>query len=261
MTANFSFKRLFLLITKQWIENRRLYLMSALALIGILGVAFALWLSMAGLRYEETSMYIMGMIGLFITGAIFASTSFSMLNSKDTGIYWISFPASHLEKFLVTIFFNVVVFTGVYMSCFYLLKFLAEVYIETRSMSYGKINWARSEEFTKAIPVFFSFFFVVQAAFLLGSASFKRFSFIRTIILLVGLIFIYWWVTFKVAAMFFPHGFIFNLTKLSTHAEDGSYKDYNLPGYFKVPVEVFFRYLLAPCIWVITWFKIREKQI
>ncbi|MGN7784509.1 hypothetical protein ACTJIJ_08280 [Niabella sp. 22666] len=261
MTANFSFKRLFLLITKQWIENRRLYLMSALALMGILGAAFALWLLMAGTRYEETSMYIMGMIGLFITGAIFASTSFNMLNSKDTGIYWISFPASHLEKFLVTIFLNVVVFTGVYMSCFYLLKFLAEIYIETRSMSYAKVNWSLSQEFTKAIPVFFSFFFVVQAAFLLGSASFKRFSFIRTIILLMALIFIYGWVSFKVAEMSFPRGFSFNLTRLTTMHENNVYKEYLLPGYIKAPVELFFKFFFAPCIWMITWFKLREKEI
>ncbi len=261
MTANFSLKRLSLLIAKQWVENRRLYLMSALALMGILGAAFALWLSMAGVRYEEASLYVMAMVGLFITGAIFASTSFNMLNSKDTGIYWISFPASHLEKFLVTIFFNVVVFTSVYISCFYLLKFLAEAYIEAYSMSYEKVDWSLSQEFTKAMPVFFSFFFVVQAAFLLGSASFKRFSFIRTIILLIALIFIYAWGTFKVAGMVFPRGFSFNLTRLSIHSEDGSYRDYNLPGYFKVPVEVFFRYLLAPCIWIVTWFKIKEKQI
>ena len=43
MTANFSFKRTFQLINKQWGENRRMYLMSVLALLGLLGIVFGFW--------------------------------------------------------------------------------------------------------------------------------------------------------------------------------------------------------------------------
>ncbi|MCH5600361.1 hypothetical protein [Niabella ginsengisoli] len=119
MTANFSFSRLGKLIVKQWVENRRLYLMSTLALLGLLGIVFLIWVATNGRRYDEDSLLITGMFGLFITGAVFASTTFSMLGSKDKGIYWISFPASHAEKLLANLFFNVIVFTLVYVCCFF----------------------------------------------------------------------------------------------------------------------------------------------
>lgn len=265
--SNFSFKRTGQLIKKQWVENGRLYSMSALALTGILGVGFVLWLSMSGTRYEESSTYVFGLIGLFITGAIFASTTYNMLNAKDTGIYWISFPASHLEKFLVTLFFNVVVFTVVYAALFFALKFASEAYISylvkngDRLYSYEKIVWSHSEEITKVIPVFCYAFFVIQAAFLLGSVSFKRFSFIITTVVIIGVLFLLGWYTFKIGKTAFNDEYNFNPFRVHSRYENGVYKEYELNASLKTVIELFLKYLLAPFLWLITWFKLKEKQL
>ena len=111
--------------------------MSTLALLGLLGIVFLIWVATNGRRYDEDSLLITGVFGLFMTGAIFASTTFNMLGSKDKGIYWISFPASHTEKLLVNLFFNVIVFTLVYVCCFFLLKTLVEAYINFLIQSEG----------------------------------------------------------------------------------------------------------------------------
>src|SRR5690606_37850777 len=125
----------------------------------------------------------------------FASTTYSMLNAKDTGIYWISFPASHFEKLLVTLFYNVIVFTTVYVVIFFILKWISEAYIGyliengEKLYSYRKVDWFRNEEFTKAFPVFCYAFFGLQAVYILGSASFKKFSFIITTVLVAAFLF------------------------------------------------------------------------
>lgn len=241
--------------------------MSVLALTGMLAITFVFWLGMSGTHFNESSTYVFGLIGLFITGAIFASTTYNMLNAKDTGIYWISFPASHLEKFLATLFFNVVVFTLVYTLLFFVLKSVSEAYINylikhsERLYSYEKIAWSRNAEITKMIPLFCYAFFIVQAAFLLGSASFKRFSFIITTIIVTGIIFLLGWYTFKIGKTAFGDGANFKLFTVRTNYENATYKEYELSGFLKTFIEIFLKYLLVPFLWLLTWFKLKEKEI
>lgn len=268
MTANFSLKRTTQLIAKQWVENRRMYLMSVLALVGLLGIVFVFWAINGGSRYSEEPLYIIGLFGLFITGSIFASTTFNMLGSKDKGIYWISFPASHLEKFLATLFFNVIVFSVVYLLCFLLLKTLAESYIhvlidkDPSKYGYKKINWNNENGIGAAIPYFISAFFAVQAAFILGSAAFKRFAFIITIVLIATFLFLFIYYVSKVTTNSFP-GYNFELFSLTEHSERGkdTYKEYQLSPVIKESVLFFLKFLITPALWLITWVKLKEKQI
>ncbi|MEO6915407.1 MAG: hypothetical protein ABI151_06855, partial [Chitinophagaceae bacterium] len=98
MSNTFSFSRLGKLIVKQFFENAKLYLFSALALLGLLSLIFVFWMSASFPRYGERDTYIIYLVGLIISGTIFASMSFNMLGAKDKGIYWMSIPATHFEK-------------------------------------------------------------------------------------------------------------------------------------------------------------------
>ncbi len=98
MTSSFSFSRLGKLITKQFYENSRLYTFAVLAIVSLLGLIFAFWIVATGPNYNEENTWFIFLIGLFVTGSIFASMSFSMLGSKDKGIYWLGVPATHLGK-------------------------------------------------------------------------------------------------------------------------------------------------------------------
>ncbi len=104
MSSTLSLTRLGKLITKQLFENSRLYIFSILALFGLLSLVFAFWFVAAGPNYHEEQTYIIFIFGLFIAGTVFAGMSFNMLGSKDKGIYWLSVPATHLEKLICTIF-------------------------------------------------------------------------------------------------------------------------------------------------------------
>ncbi len=268
MTANFSLKRTIQLVSKQWVENRRMYLMSILALVGLLGIVFGFWAANGGSHYNEESAYIIGLFGLFITGSIFASTAFNMLGSKDKGIYWISFPASHLEKFLATWFFNFLVFSVVYLLCFLLLKTGVESYIQalidkdpSRYM-YKKLNWTNPSGLNSVLPYFISAFFAVQAAFLLGSVAFKRFAFIITIVIVAALLFLFVYYLSKLDDYAFPNlnWNIFSLREKYVQGKSG-YKEYQNSPVIKEGILFFLKFLIAPCLWLITWLKLKEKQI
>jgi hypothetical protein len=268
MTANFSFKRIIQLVGKQWIENRRLYLMSVFALLGLLGIVFVFWAATTGSHYSEEALYIIGLFGLFITGSIFASTAFNMLGSKDKGIYWISFPASHFEKFLATWFFNFVIFSVAYLMCFLLLKTAAESYVQTLikenplRYEYRRLDWNNENGLGAVLPNFISAFFVVQAAFLLGSVAFKRFSFIITIVLIAVFLFLFIYFVSKVAIYGLP-GYNWNLFSLREGYVQGedTYKEYLTAPFIKEGILFFLRFLIAPVLWFITWVKLKEKQI
>ncbi|MFT3903788.1 MAG: hypothetical protein QM727_11490 [Niabella sp.] len=243
--------------------------MSVLALLGALAIVMAIWLATGGSHYEEKSLYGIGLFGLFICGAIFASTSFNMLNTKDTGIYWISFPASHIEKLLVTLFFNVIVFTVVYTICFFLLKFLAESYVHylisnaryPDQYSYNKVNWHQANGFGAYAPNFLYAFFILQAAFVLGSASFKRFSFIITLIIIAAMLFLTIFYLVKLSKAIIPQGYDYQVVEVWSNNVNGIHKQYEMNNFLKGFIEVFLKYLLAPFLWFITLYKLREKEI
>src|SRR5687767_9731555 len=106
MSSTFSFSRLGKLIAKQFFENSRFYLFCVLAMFGLQAIVFVLWVGASGPIYYEQVTYIIFIFGLFISGTVFAGMSFNMLGSKDKGIYWLSIPATHLEKLVCTILYS-----------------------------------------------------------------------------------------------------------------------------------------------------------
>ena len=141
MRSSFSFSRLLQLIRKQGIENGRLYLLSSLALVGLLALVFAFWISTTSPDYHEEIMYVIFLFGLFIAGSIFASMTFNMLGNKDQGVYWLGFPASHLEKLICSIFYTTIVFSMVYVASFFLVKTAAVAVVKAIIVTHPDYHW------------------------------------------------------------------------------------------------------------------------
>lgn len=265
---NFSFNRLMQLIKKQGSEDRKMYVLSSIALFGILGVVFAFWIFGGGNTYREETLYLLGILGLFITGGIFASTSFASLNNKEKGVFSLAFPASHLEKLLTTLFFNVIVFTVVYALCFFLLKFIAEAAIAARianndSYRYVKANWIKKGSLAKSIPILIYAFFALQSLFILGSIIFKRFAFVITAIIIIVLFFSWLFFSNKLMGTLYgreEYNFLFSEIR-KPEPSLSSYKVYELPASLQIVLGLILKYLLAPFFWLVTYFKLKEKQI
>jgi len=268
MTATFSFPRLLQLIRKQWIENSRLYLFSTLALLGILGLVMIFWVITDGKHYSEDGLYIIFLFGLFIAGSVFASMSFSMLGNKERGTYWLAFPASHLEKLVCMIFYNVVVFTLVYCACFFLVKSMAVTYVNSlvadhpQDYTFRRSVWGSDRSFLAIIPYFIYGFFAVQAFYLLGSAYFPRYSFVITTIVGSALIFVFVYYTMEILNGIFHYDYSWNGDHLRKYDNDfNTYQRYELSPVFTNLVIFGAKYIWAPVFWVVAWFRLKEKQI
>ena len=269
MNSEFSFERLFGLIRKQWIENKKFYTLGALALLGMMGICMYLfWVLMDGHNYSDMTAYQIYVIGLILCGTIYGSISFNMLGNKEKGQYWLTFPASVTEKLLVTFFFNLVLFFLVYSACFFLSKWGAQVYIEqylkeNEHASYQPMNW--KDGFGEAFPYIIWGYFCLQSLFILGSVYFKQFAFIKTVIFVTIIGGALSFLLAKLAINLFPnYNFYWNNLELREYHDPsnyGVYKSYALGSTLSKVLGYLLTYSWVPLFWVITWFRLKEKEI
>lgn len=270
MTATFSFVRLLKLIRKQWFENARLYFFSILALLALLGLVFLFWITSSGSRYDETPTYIIFIFGAFIAGAVFASLSFNMLSDKAKGSYWLGFPASHLEKLLCIIFYNVIFFTVVYCACFFLIKSIALTYvhymIEAKPgyYSYHPMKW--EHEFGRMFSYFIYAFFALQSFFLLGSIYFTRYSFVITTVIGAAMLFAFALCMNYFDDIFLPDGYYlsgFDTVQYQYLHDNNpsSYKMFELSPFTREIVSYAVKFIWAPLFGLVAWFRLKEKEI
>lgn len=270
MTTTFSFSRLIQLIRKHWFENSRLYFFSALALLGLMGVVFTLWVLMDGNTFDEDIAYMIFTGGIFITGAVFASMSFGMLGEKPKGTYWLSFPASHLEKLITVIFYTTIVFTLIYCTCFFLVKTAADFYINDLVYRHPSKYVYRQSDFSGGLgQLMFNImcgFFAVQAFYIMGSVYFSRYSFVITTI--IGALIVFFFV-YYMSELFsggaFGSNHIWQGLRVVVIDDDNplamTYKSYELSPFSKNMLEYATRFIWAPVFWVVAWFRLKEKQI
>ncbi|QEC73591.1 hypothetical protein FSB73_19905 [Arachidicoccus ginsenosidivorans] len=265
MNQIFSFKRWWLLMRRHWIENSKFFLFGSLSLLGVIAISF-MFLLVNGTHYQAYSECILYLIGLFLVGAIFASGAFDALQKKERGIAYLSLPASHFEKLLTHIFYNLIFFTIIYSLCFYAMSEIFELIVKSRvqaepyKYSFEPLDWEHPREFMVAKNYLITIFFGVQALFLAGSIYFKRFSFIlTTIVLVLFILFLGYYINS------IQHGLLrgYYGTGASLHSLGLSLpaKIYRLP-----PALVFIlKWLLllgwAPLFWLVAWFRLREKEI
>ena len=264
MSSTFSLSRLGKLITKQFFENSRLYLFSVLALFGLLALVFTFWISAAGPNYHEEQTYMIFVFGLFISGSIFASMSFNMLGSKDKGIYWLSIPATHLEKLICTIFYTTLVFTLAYCMCFFVVKSIAlyflTAFIEKHpGNSYSEIQ-DYEQGFAAGIKYFLYLYFAVQSLYLLGSVYFSRYSFVITTVVGSAIIFAVVYYIIQIQQSMQGNWSLVTLRKYDAAMKD-SYMLYSISPTIRDILKYTFQLAWAPVFWVVTWFRLREKEL
>lgn len=269
MAAQFSFKRLGRLIQKHWVENRQYHLFAALALIGAISLVLLIWVLSGGNHYEQSDLVHIFLFGLYICGAVYASSTFKMLQKKESGTYWLSIPASHLEKLITAIFYNIIVFTIVFTLCYFLVAEAASSIITARvkanqsfSYSYRLFDWQNISGTFNIYKCFIYIYFGVQALYMLGSIYFKKYSFILTTFTLAVIITI---LTYYI-------NYLSSSLPQNYHFVQGSVKEFNASGmnqsvHYELPIilEKVLLWLIcfgwAPVFWWATYYRLKEKEI
>jgi hypothetical protein len=177
----FSTYRIWLLIKKQWAENRQLYLLGLLATAGVMGIAFLFHSSEnQGLDYNAQRAVLMA--GAGIGGAIFTSTILSRFNDKLKGIQALTLPASALEKLVTAIIYSQVIFPVAYVLAVYPVMALVH-YVDTDIV--GRVNRLYDLQLDDKLVESFLLYFILQAVILLCSVLFKRYTIIKTTVLII----------------------------------------------------------------------------
>ena len=280
----FSFSRWRLLVAKQWLEHGRRYLLSLLAIGGLMAAWEAFIIAVVPYAPLEPFMqFATHTVGLYFTGCLFASSLFAELGNKKQAAPWLSLPASHLEKLLCAIFYGVVLFYLAFTLVFYLvdipmvhwansilarhpLSFPGSSTPVPASLVYNLCTANGAPLPEKEGHLFTAGYFAVQAVFLLGSVYFTRFSFIKTVV--AGLLFVLAFVIFQKLVLFpmQPEGWSHDFFRWSQETSELTDRDRPLQEVrLSYPLESILLLLaqfgIAPFFWLVTWFRLKEKEV
>jgi len=268
MYSSFSFSRLGKLITKQFFENARLYTFSVMALFGLLALVFAFWVAIGGRSYHEENTWMIFLAGLFLAGTVFASLSFNMLDTKDKGIYWLTLPATHFEKLVCTILYSTVFFTIVYCICFFIIKSLSVLFILEYIKDKPTFTYTPMPDFSKGfgevIPYFLYAFFAVQALYLLGAVYFRRYTFVITTVVGAVIIFAFAYYWTRIQKGMFDEGVSWNIISAQKNELGifkGQYFLYSLSSTLTKTIKFMVFFAWAPLFWIVTWYRLKEKEV
>jgi hypothetical protein len=270
MNQFFSPQRFSLLVAKHWADNRRRYVLSVVAVIGLLFIWFVFnMLADTTTRMGKTIQAITFFLLLLGAGIFYANQYFRDLGAKPKGINFLLVPASTFEKLLCSILFTCIFFFIAFVAAFYLVDVIMITISE-------KLYNTPLPENEKGILNIFEagrlpaednspinliwFYFSIQGAFLLGSVYFEKNSFIKTII--AG--FLVFFILFLIAYL------CYNMMPEGDYASLGSYQIFNddkKDFLVTVPVWItkFLFYSLMygtpPFLWLATYYRLKEKQV
>ena len=288
-----NIKRLYLLLGKQWFENRKAYVLFFAAVIALLWGWFLFFL-MAGSPYlfdqgNQASIYF---AGLFIAGFLSSSFLFADFSSKSKKINYHMLPAAALEKLFCALFYGVLIFFIVYTALFYIADVVA-VHMSnnatgamvsdnsTKGMAWrqqynigGQWNPAKvANVFSPSADMYifypgdnadlFTAFFPIQSTFILGAVYFKKNSFFKTAIVLLAVMMLFFILQAKILFTLLPDtAHTYRLGTLAMMADkNGDEKIYTLPYWVGSVMEFLLKFGLTPALWVATYYRLKETEL
>src|SRR4029079_9839666 len=191
MNQTFNFNRFSLLVVKHWADNKKRYLLSVLAFIGLL-VGWYIFTMLIDSRFPmgKGLQMVTYFFTLFTIGSFYASQYFRELGSRSKGINFLLVPASTFEKVLCSLLYAVILFFVVFTAAFYLVNMLG-VWVAQNFVSdipypaheRGILNvfeTAKLHVNPETTVNILWVYFTIQSVFLLGSIYFEKYSFIKT---------------------------------------------------------------------------------
>ncbi|MEO5564493.1 MAG: hypothetical protein ABIR18_13690 [Chitinophagaceae bacterium] len=274
MNQFFSFNRFCLLVLKHWADNKKRYLLSVIAFIGLLITWFVLTMltESSGRAMSKGIQQVTFIFALFATGSFYASQYFRDLGSSVKGINFLLVPASAFEKILCSLLYTVLFFFIVFTTAFYLADILmVSIYdrfavADDPTGQRGLLNVfdATSLPFDGKTTINLLLIFLsIQSAFLLGSVYFKKYSFIKTIISGFVIFFVVFCFVFLLYKYLMPKGEFENGFLTSYRVETGGKNDYlvQIPVWVGKILHYLLMYGTAPFLWIVTYFRLKEKQV
>lgn len=258
MSSNIlDFNRLFLVAKRSFIERKKTILFEMLSIVAVFVAALGICAYKGAISVGAQNFIYLAL--LVIGGLIVADKAFSETKDNLRGMFYLMNPSSRLEKLISAVFTTSVVFPVVYTllfmvirGIFYLIFDVAGiVQVDPFSVS---ILW--KNDAIRPLLIF-------QSVFILGSIWFKRNSFLKTSVSIVG-----FFVLISAIASWIILANILPEVKeaqdsMMYNASSSSHNGGSLIGnspIFESIMEVAL-WLLAPFFWLVAYFRLSEKQI
>jgi hypothetical protein len=286
MNQVFDLKRFTLLLAKHWNENRKRYMLGFLAMAGLMLFWYTfILITNRGSGIPANLQSMTYFVGLVITGCYFGSVLFSDLSSGPKAMTYLSLPASHLEKLLCGLFYGVFIFFLAYTVIFYIVDIpmvkIGNSLSGQPGMSLGNQPFKEHRivnVFSNPAPdqagsngadenpfvLFMLLYLAIQAAYILGSVYFSKFSFIKTTIALAALGLL---VVAFIGKVLYPdlppHSSWLGLTSWQVYSDGESVvrKTVSLGDGIENTLRIIIKFAFAPLLWVVTYFRFKEKEV
>jgi hypothetical protein len=272
----FSAGRFGAYLEKHLVDNYRFYLMSIVVLTGLLlcMLIFVGILEPSFTRYSDLLPFYMG--GLYVAGLIFTSMSFNELANKPHGIDYLLLPASHLEKFLTTLLITTIGFLLVYHVAFLLAAKAMDTIISIRTGAHMRNDLTKSEGHDEWQWNYY-FWVVAQAIFFLGAVYFHKYSLIKTAFFFIIFMLLLFIINTLFTQIFFhkhmpdwrQHFPLVTATVETdqTYTIAADTRIHHTSASLMLPENIanillfMGKYFIAPMLWTIAYFRLRDKEI
>lgn len=239
----FDINRFGLLIKKKFIESKSTTIYEVLGLAAIFAVFLGVMATSGSI--SEKAQAILFSIGLAITSVIYADRAFSETKGRAKGMAYMLVPASRFEKLLSAIFITSVLFPIMYSLIFFLVDGLFYIGLNaTGVVTVEAFSWFRGGElFHFIVPML-----VVQSLYMLGSIWFGKRSLLKTtlsVVLFYGLMLI--------VVVFVFRANVDSMGRMPLSFESSEVLDF-------VHFDIL-KWIFPPFFWVVTYFRLSEKQI
>lgn len=276
MNNTFDFNRFSLLVKRQWVENKKLFLMGSFVLLGLGIVCYSFNTDWITGKMSRMIQLLVFLLGLFLSGIVFTNFLFKEFSDKNAMTSFLQIPASHFEKLSCGILYSFIVFPIVYILIFNVLDYTM-VSISNKIIS-GYLASNMYEKIEKSVPFFEKIFnetrnhrtvnldantteydllaiwFIPMSFLILGSIFYSRLSLIKTIF--TGLIILF--------CIYLTYGFAYKIFigNLSTQLPL-THNDEVLTT-LKTLTNIawsILKYVIIPTLLLIAYFKLKEKQV
>ncbi|MCF6406583.1 hypothetical protein L3C95_27040 [Chitinophaga filiformis] len=269
----FSAGRFGLYMRKHLVDNYRIYGMSVIVLTVLL-ITILLFNLSDNFRVQPAISRLIPMyfMGLFTTGLIFTSLSFSELSNKQQGIDYLLFPASQLEKYLSTLLVTTIGFLVLYHIAFYLAYLGIDAILARNTGQHMKNDLGQAFADDHLVYFYYAWLFA-QAVMLLGAVYFQKYSLIKTVFLFVVFLLSLYFLNMLFSYAFFGNrmvswnahfpfiGINIMLGEHPSQYEPQTHKFLMLPSSMRDGLLFFAKYLLTPMIWTLGYMRLRDKEM
>ncbi len=271
MNNTFDFNRFSLLVKRQWIENKKLFLMASFALLGLGVFAYSLSINWDNGHISEAIQVLCFMGGLFLAGTFFANYIFKDFSDKNSTTHFLMTPSSHLEKLLSGALYSFIIFPIVIIAIYFAIEYffvgmgnsvhhnlVVKNLIHDGSWK-DNVLWFEqlSEKPAIVLQPMIGLWLMAQSVTIIGTIMFTQWSYIKTAFISFA---------FIIALGFFAnYVFDFMIGRLDEQAIVKNHNFYQLIKPTKDMLTditiICLKYVFTPILLLIAYFKLKEKQV